>query len=160
VIAGLPVEEVPAGEGPYGAAQEIGSLVAAASWLSAEQVELLIAHEQHRCPGQLAEHPHQPVEQRVGVRIGDLQPGATVLGAFTRLAQAVESACRSTDRRAATASSQRALGAALWRRWRNAVETRGGGRAAGVRPVTILALRERQQCPWRFPVTMRARSDS
>ena len=34
VIAGLPTEEIAAGEGRYAAAQEIGSLVAAASWLS------------------------------------------------------------------------------------------------------------------------------
>ena len=44
LIAGLPTEEVAARQGPYIAAQEMQSLVAAASRLSAEQVELLIAH--------------------------------------------------------------------------------------------------------------------
>jgi transcriptional regulator with XRE-family HTH domain len=44
VIAGLPTEEVASKEGPYAAAQEIGSLVVAASRLSPEQVKLLIAH--------------------------------------------------------------------------------------------------------------------
>ncbi|MER7458397.1 helix-turn-helix transcriptional regulator [Micromonospora sp. NPDC126480] len=41
VIAGLPVDYDASRPGPYQASQEIGSLVAAASWLTPEQVERL-----------------------------------------------------------------------------------------------------------------------
>lgn len=43
VIAGLPVEHDVSMPGAYRASQEIGSLVAAASWLSADQVGQLVA---------------------------------------------------------------------------------------------------------------------
>jgi hypothetical protein len=39
LIAGLPVEYDPDRRGPWQATQQIGSLVAAATWLTAEQVE-------------------------------------------------------------------------------------------------------------------------
>lgn len=42
VIAGLPVEPPPAG-GAFAAAQEIGALIAAATWLTPDQVNLLLA---------------------------------------------------------------------------------------------------------------------
>ncbi|MEU7575509.1 helix-turn-helix transcriptional regulator [Micromonospora sp. NPDC049240] len=41
VIAGLSVDDVSPREGPYDASQEIGSLVAVASWLSRDQVQQL-----------------------------------------------------------------------------------------------------------------------
>ncbi|MFY1703040.1 helix-turn-helix domain-containing protein [Micromonospora sp. WMMA1923] len=44
VIAGLPVDDLRPRKGPYEASQEIGSLVAVASWLSPEQVQQLITH--------------------------------------------------------------------------------------------------------------------
>jgi transcriptional regulator with XRE-family HTH domain len=47
VIAGLPSQGVSTTEGPYASAREIGSLVATASSLPPEQVELLIAHARH-----------------------------------------------------------------------------------------------------------------
>lgn len=42
-IAGLPMEHDPLRRHPWGAAQEIGGLVAAATFLTAEQVEQLTA---------------------------------------------------------------------------------------------------------------------
>ncbi len=43
VIAGLPTEQCPEQPRAWRASQEIGSLVAAASWLTAKQVEQVIA---------------------------------------------------------------------------------------------------------------------
>ncbi|GAB3076479.1 hypothetical protein [Micromonospora schwarzwaldensis] len=41
VMAGLSVDDISPREGPYGTSQEIGSLVAVASWLSRDQVQQL-----------------------------------------------------------------------------------------------------------------------
>jgi hypothetical protein len=71
VIAGLSMEPVPDRSGAYEATEEIGSLVAAASWLSRGQVEQVTAHARQL----KAERDEQHALGRVG---DDAQPGAAL----------------------------------------------------------------------------------